>query len=83
MTRSTARNSPGARFNPPRRAVASSWLRRPPRMAFCTALWLLEDFLEHEVRELSAFDLFRGEFHLANLRADSRGFNGGDLKIIA
>ncbi len=44
---------------------------------------LLENFLEHVVRKLSALDLFRREFDLANLRADRRRLDGGHLEIIA
>ncbi len=44
---------------------------------------LLENLLEHVVRELPALDLFRREFNLANLRADRRRLDGGHLEIIA
>src|SRR5579871_1347514 len=44
---------------------------------------LLEDFLEHEMREFSALDFLGGKFHLANLRADRRRLDGGHLKIVA
>ncbi len=44
---------------------------------------LLENFLEHEVREFPALDFLGGELDLADLRADGQGLNRRDLKIVA
>ena len=44
---------------------------------------LLEDFLEHEMRELAALGFLGGEFDFADLRADGCRLDRGHLEIVA